>query len=381
MTHGGTCLRHHKIWNPMPRFLPEPKHDHTTAPAIGILLVNLGTPAAPTAKAVRPYLKQFLSDPRVVEIPRAVWWLILNGIILNTRPKASAEKYAKVWTSEGSPLRVHTEKQAKLVQGYFSHAGQTNVLVDYAMRYGEPSVDAGLKRLKERGCTRILVLPLYPQYAASTTASSFDAVAESLSQMRNLPELRMVRDFHDDLGYISALTASVRKHWEVNGRAEKLVMSFHGVPRFTLDKGDPYFCECQKTARLLAEQLGLKPEQYLVTFQSRFGKAEWLKPYTQSTLERLAKDGVKNVDVICPGFVADCLETLEEIAIEVRAAFIARGGKSLNYIPCLNERHDFIGALVALCSRHMQDWLAQPVSDAATLKASAARANTLGAKH
>jgi protoporphyrin/coproporphyrin ferrochelatase len=365
----------------MPRFLPEPKHDHATAPAIGILLINLGTPAAPTAKAVRPYLKQFLSDPRVVEIPRAVWWLILNGIILNTRPRASAEKYAKVWTSEGSPLRVHTEKQAKLVQGYFSHAGQTQVLVDYAMRYGEPGVEAGLRRLKERGCTRILVLPLYPQYAASTTASTFDAVAASFSRMRNLPELRMVRDFHDDPGYISALTASVRKHWEVNGQGEKLVMSFHGVPRFTLDKGDPYFCECQKTARLLAQQLGLKPEQYLVTFQSRFGKAEWLKPYTQATLEKLAKDGVKSVDVICPGFVADCLETLEEIAIEVRAAFVTKGGKTLNYIPCLNERHDFIGALVALCSRHMQDWLAKPVPDASTLKAIATRANSLGAKH
>ncbi|MEC5388097.1 ferrochelatase [Uliginosibacterium sp. H3] len=365
----------------MPRFLPEPKHDHSTPPAIGILLINLGTPAAATAKAVKPYLKQFLSDPRVVEIPRAAWWLILNGIILNTRPKASAEKYAKVWNTEGSPLRVHTEKQAKLVQGFFSHAGQTQVLVDYAMRYGKPGIDEGLRRLKERGCTRILTLPLYPQYAASTTASTFDAIADSFRRMRNLPELRMVRSFHDDAGYIRALAASVQKHWEVNGRAEKLVMSFHGVPRFTRDKGDPYFFECQETARLLVEQLGLKPEQYVVTFQSRFGKAEWLKPYTQATLEKMAKDGVKTVDVICPGFVADCLETLEEIAIEVRSAFIANGGKALNYIPCLNERHDFINALVNLCSRHMQDWLAQPVPDAAALKAIAARANSLGAKN
>jgi ferrochelatase len=365
----------------MPRFLPEPKHDHNVPPAIGVLLINLGTPAAATAKAVRPYLKQFLSDPRVVEIPRALWWLILNGIILNTRPKASAHKYAKVWTSEGSPLRVHTEKQAKLVQGYFTHAGQNNVMVDYAMRYGEPSISAALTRLKERGCTRILALPLYPQYAASTTASAFDALAASLAQMRNLPELRMVRNFHDDPGYIRALATSVQAHWQTSGRAERLIMSFHGVPRFTLDKGDPYFCECQKTARLLAEQLGLKPEQYLVTFQSRFGKAEWLKPYTQATLEKLAKDGVKTLDVICPGFVADCLETLEEIAIEGRAAFVASGGKALNYIPCLNERHDFIAALVALCSRHMQDWLAQPVPDAATLKAIAARANSTGVQN
>ena len=365
----------------MPRFLSEPKHDHNTAPTIGILLINLGTPAAATAKAVRTYLKQFLSDPRVVEIPRALWWLILNGIILNTRPKASAQKYARVWTSEGSPLRVHTERQAKLVQGYFANAGQANVMVEFAMRYGEPSVDAAMSRLKARGCTRILALPLYPQYAASTTASAFDAIGDCLKRMRNLPELRFVRNFHDDSGYIRALAASVLAHWQTNGRADKLVMSFHGVPRYTLDKGDPYFCECQKTARLLAEQLGLKPEQYLVTFQSRFGKAEWLKPYTQPTLEKIAKDGVKSVDVICPGFVADCLETLEEIGMEVRDAFIANGGKSLNYIPCLNERHDFIAALVALCSRHMQDWLATPVPDATTMKAGAARAMTLGAKN
>lgn len=365
----------------MPRFLPEPQHDHSVAPATGILLINLGTPATATAKAVRLYLKQFLSDPRVVEIPRALWWLILNGIILNTRPKASAAKYAKVWTSEGSPLRVHAAKQAKLVQGYFANAAQPNVMVESGMRYGEPSIDAALARLKARGCTRILALPMYPQYAASTTASAFDALADSMRRMRNLPELRFVRNFHDDPGYIRALAGSVLAHWQTNGRAEKLVMSFHGVPRYTLDKGDPYFCECQKTARLLAEQLGLKPEQYLVTFQSRFGKAEWLKPYTQPTLEKMAKDGTKSVDVICPGFVADCLETLEEIGMEVRDAFIANGGKSLNYIPCLNERHDFITALVALCSRHMQDWLATPAPEAATLKASAARATTLGAKN
>jgi ferrochelatase len=364
----------------MPRFLPEPAHTHQAAPNIGILLINLGTPAAPTAQAVKPYLKQFLSDPRVVEIPGALWWLILNGVILNTRPKASAKKYAQIWTSEGSPLRVHTEKQAKLVQGYFAHADNTNVMVDFAMRYGQPSVESAIARLKERGCTRILALPLYPQYAASTTASAFDAVADCLKRMRNLPELRLVRNFHDDPGYIRSLAASVQAHWQTSGRAERLVMSFHGVPRFTLDKGDPYFCECQKTARLLAEQLGLKPEQYLVTFQSRFGKAEWLKPYTQATLEKLAHDGMKTVDIMCPGFVADCLETLEEIAIECRTAFVAQGGKSLNYIPCLNERHDFITALVALCRRHMQDWLAQPVPNAAALKARAGRATTLGAK-
>jgi ferrochelatase len=316
----------------------------------------------------------------VVEIPRALWWLILNGIILNTRPKASAKKYAQVWTSEGSPLRVHTEKQAKLVQGYFVHGGHTNVVVDFAMRYGEPTVDAALARLKARGCTRILAVPLYPQYAASTTASAFDAIAERFRRTRNLPEFRMVRNFHDDPGYIASLVASVRKHWTENGRGERLLMSFHGVPRYTLDKGDPYFCECHKTGRLVAEALGLKADEYLLTFQSRFGKAEWLQPYTQPTLEKLAREGVKTVDVMCPGFVSDCLETLEEIGMECRDAFVASGGKSLNYIPCLNENHDFITALVAICGRHMQDWLTQPAAGKAQLAATAAHAKTLGAK-
>ncbi|GAB4058417.1 ferrochelatase [Uliginosibacterium sediminicola] len=362
------------------RYLPEPPHKHGQAAALGILLINLGTPDEPTPKAVRRYLKQFLWDPRVVEIPRAVWWLILNGIILNTRPKASAQKYAKVWSSEGSPLRVHTEKQAKLLQGYFVQAGYRNVQVDYAMRYGQPDVASALGRLKAAGCTRILALPMYPQYAASTTASAVDALGAAFARLRNQPELRVVRNFHDDPAYIRALAHSVQTHWNQNGRGELLVMSFHGLPRFSLDKGDPYFCECHKTARLLAEALNLKPEQYQVTFQSRFGRTEWLKPYTQPTLEALAKKGSKHIDIICPGFVADCLETLEEIAIECRAAFLANGGQALNYIPCLNEQHDFISALLTLAQRHMQDWLASPAPDAATLAQQAERAHSLGAK-
>ncbi|GAA5159634.1 ferrochelatase [Viridibacterium curvum] len=359
-------------------YLTEPSIAHDRPPSIGILLINLGTPDEPTPAAVKRYLKEFLSDPRVVEIPRALWWLILNGIILNTRPKASAEKYAKVWGKDGSPLRVHTEKQAKLLQGYYSQGAQANVVVEYAMRYGSPDVASAIQKLKARGCTRILAVPLYPQYAASTTASAVDAIGAAYAQLRNQPELRIVRNFHDHPGYISALASSVQAHWQSNGRGELLVMSFHGVPKFSLDKGDPYFCECHKTGRLLAEALGLKEGQYLVTFQSRFGKAEWLKPYTQPTLETLAGKGVKQVDVICPGFVSDCLETLEEIAIECRAAFIAKGGKALNYVSCLNERHDFISALVSLTQRHMQDWLAQPVPDAAALRARAERARVAG---
>lgn len=362
----------------MPRFLPEPAFKHGTPPRIGVLLINLGTPAEPTAKAVRPYLKQFLSDPRVVEIPRALWWLILNGIILNTRPKKSAAKYAKVWSKEGSPLRVHTERQAKFLQGYLMKAGFPDVQTDYAMRYGQPDITQALMRLKAKNCTRILILPLYPQYAASTTASAFDGVAQAAAQIRNLPELRFVRSFHEHPDYIRALGQRLAQHWQTHGMPDKLIMSFHGVPRFSLDKGDPYHCECHKTARLLAEYLRLKPEQYLVTFQSRFGRAEWLQPYTEATLRKLGKEGVKTVDVICPGFVSDCLETLEEIAIECKAAFLSAGGKEFRYVPCLNEEPDFIGALRNITLTHMQDWLAAPTPSPHELAASAAHAKQLG---
>lgn len=365
----------------MPRFLTEPKHDHAAAPRIGILLVNLGTPEAPTAKALRPYLKQFLSDPRVIEIPRLLWTPLLNLVILNTRPRKSAEKYAKIWTSEGSPLKVYTEKQAKLLQGYYVQAGFPRVHVEFAMRYGQPDITAGLMQLKARQCTRILVLPLYPQYSAAATASVFDAVGMTAARIRNLPELRFVRNFHDHPDYIAALANGVQEHWRSHGQPEVLVMSFHGVPRYTLDRGDPYFCECQKTGRLLAARLGLKPEQYRITFQSRFGRAEWLKPYTEPTLRELAKAGRKAVDVVCPGFVADCLETLEEIAMECKAAFVSSGGKHFGYIPCLNDRHDFIGALQAISRRHIEDWLALPAPSPEQQAATAQRAHTLGAKH
>jgi len=359
----------------MPRFAPEPEHRHGTAGKTGLLLVNLGTPEAPTAKALRPYLKQFLSDPRVVEIPRPVWWLILNGIILNLRPAKSARKYAAVWTADGSPLKVHTEKQAKLVKGLLGQRGRDDLLVDWAMRYGQPSIASSLDRLKAAGAGRILILPLYPQYAAATTASVMDDVADWLKKIRNQPEIRTVRNFHDQPAYIAALAQSVREHWAANGRPDKLVMSFHGLPRRSLDLGDPYFCECHKTGRLLAEALALSPEQYSVTFQSRFGKAKWLEPYTQPTLEALAKAGTGRVDVICPGFMADCLETLEEIAMECKAAFLANGGKTFHYIPCLNERPDGIAALGDLVLHHLAGW-ASPPADPAVL----ARAQSLGAK-
>ena len=356
----------------------EPIFSHGTPPKTAILLVNLGTPDAPTPQAVRRYLREFLGDPRVVEIPRAVWWLILNGIILNTRPKKSAAKYAAVWMQEGSPLRVHTERQATLLQGYLGERTKAPFLVDYAMRYGNPSIPAALRKLKEQNCQRILVVPMYPQYAASTTATVNDIVFAELQQMRNTPALRTIKHFHDHPGYIKALASNINDYWVKNGRPERLLMSFHGLPQYTLEKGDPYHCECLKTGRLLAEELGLQPEQYAISFQSRFGKAAWLQPYTTATLKQWGKQKIKRVDVVCPGFVADCLETLEEIAMEGREDFLHAGGGEYHYIPCLNERNDWMLALTDLVMDNLQGWL--QTSDAAGLEQGRLRALAAGAK-
>lgn len=363
----------------MPSFLPEPAHAHDRSARCGLLLINLGTPEAPTAKALRPYLREFLSDPRVVEIPRALWWLILNLFILTTRPAKSAAKYASIWEREGSPLRVHTERQKKLLAGYLTEAGHGELRVEYAMRYGKPDVEGALMRLKEKGCDRVLALPLYPQYSASTSASAFDALARAAQRIRNLPELRFVRSFADHPDYIRALGESVIEYWARHGTPERLVMSFHGTPRFSLERGDPYHCECHKTARLLAEYLSLRPEQYLVSFQSRFGRAEWLQPYTEPSLKKLAKEGIGRVDVICPGFVSDCIETLEEINLECRAAFMQAGGREFHYIPCLNERPEFIHALSRIATTQMGDWLARTTASPADLAARHRRASELGA--
>ena len=337
-------------------YWPEPSHKHGTAPRTAIVLVNLGTPAAPTAAAVKPYLKEFLSDRRVVEIPPLIWQPILRGIILNTRPQKSAAKYASIWLKEGSPLKVHTEQQAHLLGEHLRQVGHTQLTVTWAMRYGQPGIQNTLNRLRAEQYTRILIIPLYPQYAASTTASVMDEVALCLTHWRNLPEIRYVRNFHTDPGYIRALTENIRQHWSQNGQSDKLVLSFHGVPRRSLTLGDPYFCECHTTARLIGEALSLPAERLLITFQSRFGKAEWLQPYTQTTLEQLGKQGF-SVDVICPGFVSDCLETLEEIAMECRTAFLAAGGKRFHYIPCLNTGKHWIQGLSSICEQHLGHWL------------------------
>ena len=358
-------------------FLPEPPYVHGQAARTAILLCNLGTPDAPTAPALRRYLGQFLSDHRVVEIPKPIWWLILHGIILRTRPAKSAAKYASIWTPEGSPLAMWTSKQAKLLRGWLGEAG-SNVLVRHAMRYGNPSIASQLDALKAEGATRILVLPLYPQYSATTTASVFDAVYTWAARTRNVPELRFVNHYHDDPGYIDALARTVQTHWKHHGPPDKLVMSFHGVPERTLQLGDPYHCESHKTARLLAERLGLQKDDWQLTFQSRFGKAKWLQPYTEPTLIEMAKAGVGRVDVICPGFTGDCLETLEEINQEAREAFLHAGGKEFHYIACLNDSTPWITALSHIAQQHLSGWPVQPDS-AAALAAARAHASAGGA--
>ncbi len=357
----------------------EPAHTHGSMQKTAVLLINLGTPDAPTASAVRRYLKEFLGDPRVVEIPRPLWWLILNGFILTTRPKQSARKYERIWLPEGSPHKVHTEHQTALLRDQLHEKlGSLPLVVDYAMRYGNPSIPDVLARLKEQNCQRILLVPLYPQYAASTVATACDAVFDVLKKMRNAPALRTIKHFHDDGGYIKATAQNIRDYWTLHGRPDKLVMSFHGLPRRTLDRGDPYHCECQKSARLIAEELGLATDQYLVTFQSRFGRAEWLKPYTAATLKELGKQKTRRVDLVCPGFLTDCLETLEEIAMEVRDEFLGAGGGEYHYLPCLNERPDWLSALASIVLDNLHGWLDQPGS--AESEQSKQRALAMGAR-
>ncbi len=341
----------------MAYYNPEPKYEHGDQLKVGILLANLGTPDAPTAQALRPYLRQFLSDRRIVEIPRLIWWFILNGIILAIRPKKSAEKYASVWTSEGSPLLVHAKKQALLLRGFLAQKIQSPFTVELGMSYGNPSMESAIQKLKAQHCDRILVFPLYPQYAASSTASALDAVWRVLLKTRNMPAIRTIKHYHDHPAYIEALAQSVREHWRINGKPNKLVMSFHGVPKFHLLKGDMYHCECHKTARLLAEALGLNQDQYIIAFQSRFGKQEWLKPYLANILESLGKSKVNRIDVVCPGFSSDCLETLEEIAMEGKHIFQSNGGGEYHYIPALNENDAWIHAMTTIALENLQGWV------------------------
>ncbi|HFD11613.1 MAG TPA: ferrochelatase [Crenotrichaceae bacterium] len=319
-----------------------PTHDKDSS--VGVLITNLGTPDAPTPKAVRRYLKQFLWDPRIVDIPRIPWWLILHGIILRTRPRRSAELYKSVWTDEGSPLLVISRAQKDALQ---KRLGDT-AKVELGMRYGNPSIPSALEKLRQHGVKRIIVLPLYPQYSCTTAASTFDEIANTFKTWRNLPHLQFISRYYTHTKYINALCSSIQEHWAKHGQAEKLILSFHGCPKHHHTQGDPYFDECMETAQNVAQQLGLSERQWLATFQSRFGRTEWLKPYTDETLKELAQNGTKSIDIICPGFSADCLETLEEVAVENRSYFIKSGGKKYHYIPALNSRPDFIEAAASL---------------------------------
>ncbi len=372
-------------------FAKEPPYTHGSTgqsnTTTAILLCNLGTPDAPTASAVRRYLAEFLSDHRVVEIPKPIWWLILHGIILRLRPAKSAKKYASIWTAEGSPLKVWSEKQAKLLQGTLGEQGH-KVQVRLGMRYANPSMRSQLDALKAEGFNRILVLPMYPQYSGTTTASVFDAVYTWAAKVRRIPELRFVNNYHDHPDYIKALASRINGYWKQHGKPDKLVLSFHGVPERTLHLGDTYHCECYKTARLLGEALGLGKEQMQLTFQSRFGKAKWLEPYTEPTLIAMAKAGVKRVDVVCPGFTVDCLETLEEINMEARETFLHAGagsaapvdGRSFHYIPCLNDSTEWVRGLSAIAQQHLSGWNTKSDLDTSGLAAQRARALALGAK-
>ncbi|MGI9233798.1 MAG: ferrochelatase [Woeseiaceae bacterium] len=361
----------------MPTYQSTPAFEHGASESVGILLVNLGTPEAPTASAVRRFLKQFLSDPRVIEYPRWLWWLILNGVILRIRPSRSAAAYRKIWTDNGSPLMLFSKEIAQRLQDELDQRrpGSTNVAL--AMSYGEPSIDVAIDRLLEKGARRLLVLPLYPQYSGTTTASVIDAVARKFGRLRWVPEARFINQYHDRPGYIAALAASIREFWKEKGRGTLLMFSFHGVPRQTLLDGDPYHCQCQKTARLVAEALELGDDEWVLSFQSRVGREEWLRPYTDETIEKLAKQGLSRLDVVCPGFSTDCLETLEEIAMQNAELFLKSGGEVLHYIPALNAREDHVTFLTDLVVTHTEGWARsypdEPVSRRRALTMGAAK--------
>lgn len=362
-------------------FRGEPDFEHGEIPKVGVLLAILGTPDEPTAPAVRRYLREFLGDPRVIELSRPVWWLILNLFVLPFRPKKSAALYASIWTEEGSPLLVISRKQQAAIAAGLEQRHGRAIPMALGSTYGNPTMASALDALRAEGCRRILFLPLFSHYSSTSTGAAYDALARELARLRWIPELRTVFQYHDDPGYIAALAASVRERWAAEGEPDMLLMSFHGVPQRYLEDGDPYHCQCLKTGRLLAEALGLDADRHQVSFQSLFGREEWIKPYTDKTIEAMAKSGIRKLDVICPGFAADCLETLEEIEVENREIFMHAGGEQFRYIPALNDRPDHIEALVDLITRNIAGWIDDRDEQARASEAARSRdlARALGA--
>jgi protoporphyrin/coproporphyrin ferrochelatase len=363
----------------MTTFLGSPDYAHGAPARLGVLLVNLGTPDEPTPAAVRRYLAEFLWDPRVIEAPRPLWWLILHGVILRTRPKRSAHAYQTIWTAQGSPLLVESRALADALAGRLRARLGDRVRVELAMSYGNPSIPAALERLRRDGVQRLLVLPMYPQYSATTTASIVERVTRELAGWRWIPELRMVNQYWEEEGYLAAVADSIAVHWGEHGR-KHLLFSFHSIPKRYFLAGDPYHCFCQATARRVAERLGLAPEDWSIGFQSRFGREEWLKPYVDLLLQDYATQGPKRVTVVCPGFATDCLETLEEIAMQNREAFLARGGEAFDYVPCLNSSPAQVDLYERIVARHAQGWPELEAGDDTAARAAAReRALALGA--
>lgn len=338
------------------KYLSNSTFTHDQEDKIGVLVTNLGTPEAPEKGALKRYLREFLSDPRVVEVPRLIWWMILNLVILNIRPKRSAHAYSTVWTERGSPLMFHTQDQADALALSMQEKYGDKVIVDFAMRYGSPSIESVTRKMLEQGVRKLLVLPLYPQYSGATNGSTFDALSQVLRKIRWVPDVRFISHYHDFTPYVDALANSIKAHWASHERADKLIFTYHGIPKRYLTLGDPYHCECYKTSRLVAEKLGLSKDEYIVTFQSRFGREEWLQPYTDHTLKLLPEQGIKSVQMICPGFSADCLETIEEIGIENRDYFLKAGGEHYEYIAALNAQPEHIAALSQLIEQNLAGW-------------------------
>ena len=339
----------------MVKYIGEKNYEHGSKEKIGVLITNLGTPDAPNKEELKVYLNQFLSDPRVIELPKILWQILLKLVILQIRPSKSAEAYKQIWTDKGSPLLDIANRQLNKIQSSFSSKNE-NIVFEVGMRYGNPSIPDALSKLQKKQIRRLLVLPMYPQYCAATTGSTFDEVTNALQKWRWIPEMRFINQYFEEKNYIEALSNSIKSFWKKNKKPQKIIFSYHGIPKRYLTNGDPYHCFCLKTTRLVKEYLGLSDDEIITTFQSRFGKAEWLKPYTSETLKELPKQGIKNIHIISPGFSSDCLETLEELEEENKEYFMESGGENYHYIPCLNDQDDHINVFVNLIKKHIQGW-------------------------